>query len=157
MSLASPSYITLTQSGPSVGLVWGAVTGATFYQITRYEDHATFADRIEVGRSTTTTFTDITVPVVVYDTTHPDIPYVAAGWSYTVSAGDSGGIYSGTTRRQLMVQPTIADVQSFSITKPVLADGTSYAYDQITYGSTDSNSQLVRDSVWIAYLRTIQS
>lgn len=157
MSLGSPNYINFTQSGPSLTLVWGAVTGATFYQITRYEDHATSADRIEVGRSTTTTFTDETVPVVVYDTTDPDEPYVAAGWRYTVSAGDSGGIYSGTTRRQLMVQPTIADVQSFSITKPVLADGTTYAYDQISYGSTDSNSQLDRDSVWIAYLRTIQT
>jgi len=56
-----------------------------------------------------------------------------------------------------MVRPTVADVQSFTITKPILADGTSYAYDQITYGSTDSNSQEVRDSVWIAYLRTIQT
>jgi len=156
MSLGSPSYVTLTQSGPSVGLVWGAVTGATFYQITRYEDHATFTDRIEIGRSTTTSFTDITVPVVVYDSGPPPT-YVAAGWSYTVSAGDSGGIYSGTTRRIEMIGPSVSDVQSFSITKPVLADGTTYAYDQIAYGSTDSNSQEVRDSVWITYLRTIQT
>jgi len=157
MSLGSPSYVTLTQSGPSVDLVWAAVTGATFYQITRYEDHATFTDRIEVGRSTTTSFTDVTVPVIVYDTADPDEPYVAAGWRYTVSAGDSGGIYSGTTRRIEMIGPLVSDVQSFSITKPVLADGTTYSYDQIAYGSTDSDSQLVRDSVWIAYLRTIQS
>jgi len=156
MSLGSPSFVNLTQSGPSVDLVWGAVAGATFYQITRYEDHATFTDRIEIGRSTTTSFTDVTVPVVVYDLGPPPT-YLAAGWSYTVSAGDSGGIYSGTTHRIEMVGPSVSDVQSFSITKPVLADGTSYAYDQISYGSTDSNSQLVRDSVWIAYLRTIQS
>ena len=102
-------------------LTWPSVTGATFYQITRYEDHVTFADRIEIGRTTSTTFTDESVPVVVYDTTDPDIPYVVAGWSYTVSAGDSGGIYSGTTRRRQMVRPTVADVQSFTITKPILA------------------------------------
>ena len=157
MSLSAPSYILFNQSGPTMRLTWPSVTGATFYQITRYEDHVTFADRIEIGRTTSTTFTDESVPVVVYDSSDPLEPYVVAGWSYTVSAGDSGGIYSGTTRRRQMVQPTVADVQSFTITKPILADGTSYAYDQITYGSTDSNSQEVRDSVWIAYLRTIQT
>lgn len=156
MSLGSPSNVVWTRSGPSIGLTWNAVTGATFYQITRYEDHATFSDRIEVGRVTSTSFSDV-APIVVYDTTDAEEPYVAATWYYTVSAGDSGGIYSGTTVTIDMHRPTIADVQSFSITKPVLADGTSYAYDQISYGSTDSNSQLVRDSVWIAYLRTIQS
>jgi hypothetical protein len=156
MSLGPPSNVVWTRSGPSIGLTWDAVTGATFYQVTRYEDHATFSDRIEVGRVATTSFSDF-APVVVYDTTDPDEPYVAATWYYTVSAGNSGGIYSGTTVTIAMARPTIADVQSFSITKPVLADGTTYAYDQITYGSTDSNSQEVRDSVWVAYLRTIQT
>lgn len=156
MSLPAPTYITLTQTGPTVGLVWPTVTGATFYQITRYEDHATFSDRIEIGRTTLTSFTDPSVPVAVYQTGTPPT-YVAAGWSYTVSAGDSGGIYTGVTRRIGMTQTTVSDVDSFSITKPILANGTSYAYDQIAYSSTDSNSQEERDSVWIAYLRTIQT
>ena len=155
MSLSAPAYVTLTQTGPTVAAVWGAVTGATFYQITRYENHATFADRVEIGRSTLASFTDSTVPVVVYDSS--SLGYIAAVWYYTISAGNASGIYTGTTQGITMAGASLTDVQSFSITKPILADGTSYEYDQITYGSTDSNTPAVANSTWIAYLRTIQT
>jgi hypothetical protein len=56
-----------------------------------------------------------------------------------------------------MTQVTVADIQGADLSKPILADGTQYDYDQISFGSTASRTQEENDSVLIAYLKTIET
>jgi len=152
MSLVAPTGLSLSQSGATVTATWNAVTGATYYLIQRYEQNVTYNDRITVGTSTTTSFTDPAVPIVV----ETGSGFAQAVWTYYVYSADSTGVYGGTGQPITMNQTTTTVVQGFDVIKPVLADGTQYDYASISFTSTDSDpDQNTRDAVLIAYLKTV--
>lgn len=152
MSLPAPTGLVLTQGTASVTATWNAVTGATYYLIQRYEAAASYNDRITVGTSTTTSFTDPAVPVVVASGSS----FIQAEWNYFVFSADATGVYAGTGTSIVMNATTTTAVQAFDVTKPILDDGTQYDYAGISFTNTDSDpDQNTRDAVLIAYLKTI--
>lgn len=152
MSLAAPTGLSLTQGTASVTATWNAVTGATYFLIQRYEAAATYADRITVGTSTSTTFTDPAVPVIV----DSGSGFVQAQWTYVIFSADASGVYNGASASVTMAQTTTTAVQSFDVSNPILKDGTQYDYANITFTSTAADpDQGTRDSVLISYLKTI--
>jgi len=152
MSLTAPTGLSLSQSGATVTATWNAVAGATYYLIQRYEQNATYNDRITVGTSATTSFTDPAVPIVV----ETGSGFSQAVWYYYVYSADSTGVYGGTGQPITMNQTTTSVVQGFDVSKPVLSDGTYYDYDSITHTLISSEpDQNDRDAVLIAYLKTI--
>lgn len=152
MSLPAPTGLSLSQGTASVTATWSAVTGATYYLIQRYEAAATYNDRITVGTSTTTSFTDPAVPVIVESGTG----FLQAQWTYVVFSADASGVYNGASASVTMAQTSIAAVQAFDVTNPILGDGTQYDYASISFANTDSDpDQRTRDAVLIDYLKTI--
>lgn len=152
MSLPAPTSLNLTQSGPTVALSWAAVTGADYYVIYRYCS-TTSGTAAKIAEETTTAWTDYAVPIVV----ESGGSYVAATWRYKVAAVDGTGEGAFIDNPITMAQTSVANVDSFGLLKPKLQSGTNYDYDQISFGSTDSETQAERDSVFIAYLKTIET
>jgi len=151
MSLPAPATLNLTQDGPTVDIVWSAVSGADYYIVWRYISGG--ANLSEIVQTTSTSWTDYAVPIVVESGGN----YVAATWRYRVAAVDGTGIGSSIDSPITMTQVTVADIQGADLSKPILADGTQYDYDQISFGSTASRTQEENDSVLIAYLKTIET
>jgi len=151
MSLSAPATLNLTQDGPTVDIVWSAVSGADYYIVWRYISGG--ANLSEIVQTTSTSWTDYAVPIVVESGGN----YVAATWRYRVAAVDGTGIGSSIDIPITMTQVTVADIQGADLSKPILADGTQYDYDQISFGSTASRTQQENDSVLIAYLKTIET
>jgi fibronectin type 3 domain-containing protein len=151
MSLPAPATLNLTQDGPTVDIVWSAVSGADYYIVWRYISGG--ANLSEIVQTTSTSWTDYAVPIVVESGGN----YVAATWRYRVAAVDGTGIGSSIDSPITMSQVTVADIQGADLSKPILADGTQYDYDQISFGSTASRTQEENDSVLIAYLKTIET
>jgi len=151
MSLPAPATLNLTQDGPTVDISWSAVSGADYYIVWRYISGG--ANLSEIVQTTSTSWTDYAVPIVVESGGN----YVAATWRYRVAAVDGTGIGSSIDSPITMTQVTVADIQGADLSKPILADGTQYDYDQISFGSTASRTQQENDSVLIAYLKTIET
>ena len=151
MSLPAPATLNLTQDGPTVDIVWSAVSGADYYIVWRYISGG--ANLSEIVQTTSTSWTDYAVPIVVESGGN----YVAATWRYRVAAVDGTGVGSSIDSPITMTQVTVADIQGADLSKPILADGTQYDYDQISFGSTASRTQQENDSVLIAYLKTIET
>jgi fibronectin type 3 domain-containing protein len=151
MSLPAPATLNLTQDGPTVDISWSAVSGADYYIVWRYISGG--ANLSEIVQTTSTSWTDYAVPIVVESGGN----YVAATWRYRVAAVDGTGIGSSIDSPITMTQVTVADIQGADLSKPILADGTQYDYDQISFGSTASRTQEENDSVLIAYLKTIET
>ena len=151
MSLPAPATLNLTQDGPTVDISWSAVSGADYYIVWRYISGG--ANLSEIVQTTSTSWTDYAVPIVVESGGN----YVAATWRYRVAAVDGTGIGSSIDIPITMTQVTVADIQGADLSKPILADGTQYDYDQISFGSTASRTQQENDSVLIAYLKTIET
>lgn len=154
MSLPAPASLTLTQDGPTVDLSWSSVTGADYYIVRRYLDSVGSGTASEIAQTTGTTLTDYAVPIAEDDGTGT---YSAAVWRYQVLGVDGSGEGAFIDQAITMTRTTVANVQAFDIRKPTLADGTQYDYDQISFGSTDSNDQDTRDSVFFAYLKSIET
>ena len=151
MSLPAPSTLNLTQDGPTVDISWSAVSGADYYIVWRYISGG--SNLSEIVQTTSTSWTDFAVPIVV----ESGGTYVAATWRYRVAAVDGTGVGSSIDSPITMTQVTVADIQGADLSKPILADGTQYDYDQISFGSTASRTQEENDSVLIAYLKTIET
>jgi len=151
MSLPAPTTLNLTQDGPTVDISWSAVSGADYYIVWRYISGG--ANLSEIVQTTDTSWTDYAVPIVV----ESGGTYVAATWRYRVAAVDGTGVGSSIDSPITMTQVTVADIQGADLSKPILADGTQYDYDQISFGSTASRTQEENDSVLIAYLKTIET
>ena len=151
MSLPAPATLNLTQDGPTVDISWSAVSGADYYIVWRYISGG--ANLSEIVQTTSTSWTDYAVPIVV----ESGGTYVAATWRYRVAAVDGTGVGSSIDSPITMTQVTVADIQGADLSKPILADGTQYDYDQISFGSTASRTQEENDSVLIAYLKTIET
>jgi len=151
MSLPAPTTLNLTQDGPTVDIAWSAVSGADYYIVWRYISGG--SNLSEIVQTTSTSWTDYAVPIVV----ESGGTYVAATWRYRVAAVDGTGIGSSIDSPITMTQVTVADIQGADLSKPILADGTQYDYDQISFGSTASRTQEENDSVLIAYLKTIET
>ena len=151
MSLPAPTTLNLTQDGPTVDISWSAVSGADYYIVWRYISGG--SNLSEIVQTTSTSWTDYAVPIVVESGGN----YVAATWRYRVAAVDGTGIGSSIDIPITMSQVTVADIQGADLSKPILADGTQYDYDQISFGSTASRTQEENDSVLIAYLKTIET
>jgi hypothetical protein len=111
------------------------------------------ANLSEIVQTTSTSWTDYAVPIVV----ESGGTYVAATWRYRVAGVDGTGVGSSIDSPITMTQVTVADIQGADLSKPILADGTQYDYDQISFGSTASRTQEENDSVLIAYLKTIET
>ena len=151
MSLPAPTTLNLTQDGPTVDIAWSAVSGADYYIVWRYISGG--ANLSEIVQTTSTSWTDYAVPIVV----ESGGTYVAATWRYRVAAVDGTGVGSSIDSPITMTQVTVADIQGADLSKPILASGTQYDYDQISFGSTASRTQEENDSVLIAYLKTIET
>ena len=151
MSLPAPTTLNLTQDGPTVDIAWSAVSGADYYIVWRYISGG--ANLSEIVQTTSTSWTDYAVPIVV----ESGGTYVAATWRYRVAAVDGTGVGSSIDSPITMTQVTVADIQGADLSQPILADGTQYDYDQISFGSTASRTQEENDSVLIAYLKTIET
>ena len=152
MSLAAPTNINLVQQKTSVIVNWSAVSGATYYVVSRFESAFTYADRTRLGTTTTTNFTDIAVPIIVESGNN----FPQAVWSYYVQSADANGEYNSAGTTITMNPVTVTDVGSFDVSKPVLSDGTYYSINAIAKTSTDvETNQSSRDAVYIAHLKSI--
>lgn len=152
MPAPAPTNLTLLATREQVALSWTAATGATSYQISRYEDSQSSSLAFVIGETTNVFFTDVSVPVTIPTSG----VYGIATWHYIVTSIDATGPGGSVTDYITMNDIEDSDIYYSSIREPILGDSTKFSIHPINFTTTDTSSQDHKNNVFLQYLNKTQ-